>query len=77
MSRRQYPRLDSVKRLREREQKKCGATGCTERATKWVSIQFTYMRGEDEGVYSCDKHADGCNTRTSEFCGRFPPEAWK
>lgn len=86
MSRQKYPRHDSTRRFKPTDKptgnppKMCKATGCTKPATAFTFIQFTYMRGEDEGVDHCDDHAlkRGHDPKVvSEWCQQFPTEAWK
>lgn len=77
MSRRNYPRFDSAKKLKPGTQEKCQAKGCNQQAEGWVCMQFSYFRGEDEGVYTCREHAKGATRDPEAFCARFPPEAWK
>lgn len=80
MSRQKYPRRDSTGTLAPTTEKTCAAIGCEKRAKSFTIIQFTYMRGEDEGVYHCDEHAlnRGHDPRSvSEWCKQFPTEAWK
>lgn len=85
MSRQKYPRHDSSRKLKQSDRgtpAQCCATGCQKPATTFTFIQFSYMRGEDEGVQHCDDHALSRGRaadpkEVSAWCGQFPPEAWK
>lgn len=76
MGRKNYPQINLAKPLAEPHNHKCGARGCGKQAKGYVRVEFSYMRGEDEIVYSCSEHAKGCYSNPSAFCKRFPPEAW-
>jgi hypothetical protein len=78
MSRQKYPRKGVSNQLPPPIM--CSAIGCTKLATAHTFIQFTYMRGEDEGVSHCDDHAlkSGHDPQVvSDWCKQFPTEAWK
>lgn len=87
-NRQKYPRKDSTRRFKMNETsdasnnppKMCDARGCAKPATAFTFIQFTYMRGEDEGVKHCDDHQleRGHDPKAvSTWCKQFPTEAWK
>lgn len=76
MSRKRYPQINSTSALDEPHDKMCGASGCRLPARGVVRVEFSFMRGEDEFVYSCSEHARACYRDPKSFCKRFPKEAW-
>jgi hypothetical protein len=57
MSRRSYPCLHDTKALPAvvlEERRKCVA--CDRRATHFARISYSFLRGEDESEYVCQRH---------------------
>ena len=57
MARKRYPHLASVTKRLGKKHPKCQWPGCEERATHNVTIQWSFLRGEDQVNYVCGDHA--------------------
>ena len=53
---RQYPRISEVNKKPKLTKKICECKGCNNIATRLVTVQITYMRGDDEIYQTCDDH---------------------
>ena len=77
MSRRKYPRYHGSHKLAPNTTSVCAVIGCDAQARKSVTVEFSYMRGEDECVRLCDAHASKAQVDVDGLCDNVPKEAWK
>lgn len=77
MGRKRYPQYHGATKLPPNTTSVCDVIGCEQQARQVVTIEFSYMRGEDECVRLCDPHAERAIGDVEGLCVSVPSEAWK